>query len=172
MKLGKTYVCRYAHQDDDVPAGWEVTPLSGHHGANGYVLWSQEMTNGRMKGANFERECARMLFERTGIEAKRDLEQYRAKDHGDLIGVPGWTIECKRHANGTTWKQAWWNQVLEASKESKSQPALIYKYDRCPIRVVVKLSSISPYYYDKDNVAEVSFDTWCMLVAESLCDDV
>ena len=78
MRPHKTYLCRYAHQDEDVPAGWASQPLGNHHGANGYVLWSKEMTNGRMKGANFERECARMLFERTGLEAKRDLEQYRA----------------------------------------------------------------------------------------------
>jgi len=170
MKLGKTYLCRYAHQDDDVPAGWVSQPMGGHHGANGYVLWSMDMTNGRMKGANFERECARMLFERTGLEAKRDLEQYRASEHGDLIGVPGWTVECKRYARGTTWRKDWWGQVEAAANASGTEPVLIYKYDRCPIRCVVRLSSISPVYIQKDNVAEVDFDTWCMLVSESMCD--
>ncbi len=55
MKLGKTYLCRYAHQDDDVPAGWASQPLGTHHGATGSVFWRKEMTNGRIKGANFER---------------------------------------------------------------------------------------------------------------------
>jgi|DEB0MinimDraft_3_1074331.scaffolds.fasta_scaffold337564_1 hypothetical protein len=34
--------CRYAHCNDDVPAGWAVHPLDGWHGAKGYVLWSKE----------------------------------------------------------------------------------------------------------------------------------
>jgi len=171
IRPNRTFLCRYAHQDDDVPDGWVSQPLGGHHGANGYVLWSKDMTNGRMKGANFERECARMLFERTGIEAKRDLEQYRASDHGDLIGVPGWTIECKRYAHGTTWKQAWMDQCEAAANAAGNEPVLIYKYDRCPIRCVVRLSSINADFAEKDNYAEVDFDTWCMLVAEGL-DDV
>jgi len=112
-----------------------------------------------------------MLFERTGIEAKRDLEQYRASDHGDLIGVPGWTIECKRYAHGTTWKQAWMDQCEAAANAAGNEPVLIYKYDRCPIRCVVRLSSINADFAEKDNYAEVDFDTWCMLVAEGL-DDV
>lgn len=49
MKLGKTYLCRYAHQDDDVPAGWVSQPLGGHHGANGYVLWSKDMPDSPFK---------------------------------------------------------------------------------------------------------------------------
>jgi hypothetical protein len=37
------------------------------------------MTNGRRKGANFERELARMAMDELGIDdVKRDLEQYRA----------------------------------------------------------------------------------------------
>ena len=134
------------------------------------------MTNGRVKGANFERECATKINqwfqEYTGydIEVKRDLEQYRASEHGDLIGVPGWTVECKRYARGTTWRKDWWEQVEAASNAAGTEPVLIYKYDRCPIRCVVRLSSISPVYIQKDNVAEVDFDTWCMLVSESMCD--
>jgi Holliday junction resolvase len=170
METNKTFIYRYAHQNEKVPKGWTCKPMDGWHGANGYVIWSKEMTNGRQKGANFERECARMVFERTGIEVKRDLEQYRASDHGDLIGLPGWTVECKRYARGTTWRKEWWQQVVAASNAAGTEPVLIYKFDRCPIRCVVRLSSISPVYLEKDNVAEVDFDTWCMLFAESMCD--
>mgnify|MGYP003668964502 CR=1 FL=1 len=80
------------------------------------------MTNSRQKGAAFERTCANMLFDITGLEAKRDLEQYRASDHGDLIGVPGWTVECKRYANGVTWKPSWWEQCLSAANAAGNQP--------------------------------------------------
>jgi len=45
---------------------------------------------------------------------------------------------------------------------------LIYKYDRQPIKCVVFLSSINADYASKDNVATISFPTWCMLVREGL----
>ena len=116
------------------------------------------MTNGRNKGANFERECAKLIFDELGIQTKRDLEQYRAGDHGDLIGLDGWTIECKRYANnaGGNFKPEWWAQVTEAANFEHNQPVL--------------LSSINSDYAGKDNVATVSFPTWCMLVREGLCD--
>jgi len=44
---------------------------------------------------------------------------------------------------------------------------LIYKYDRHPIRCVVRLSSINADFAGKDDLATVSFETWCMLVRES-----
>ena len=43
------------------------------------------MVNGRNKGAQFERQVAKMLHDELGVSFKRDLEQYRAADHGDLI---------------------------------------------------------------------------------------
>ena len=130
------------------------------------------MTNGRNKGANFERECAKLIFDELGIQTKRDLEQYRAGDHGDLIGLDGWTIECKRYANnaGGNFKPEWWAQVTEAANFEHNEPVLIYKYDRQPIKCVVLLSSINSDYAGKDNVATVSFPPWCMLVREGLCD--
>lgn len=132
------------------------------------------MTNGRQKGANFERELARMIYDELGIEVKRDLEQYRASDHGDLIGLDGWTLELKRYASnaGGNFKKEWWKQVTSAANAQGNQPVLIYKYDRQPIKCVVFLSSINSDYADKDNVAVVSFPTWCMLVRESLADEV
>lgn len=131
------------------------------------------MTNGRVKGANFERELARMIYDELGIETKRDLEQYRASDHGDLIGLDGWTIEAKRYANnaGGNFKPEWWKQVTTAANAAGEQPVLIYKYDRQPIKCVVFLSSINADYAGKDNVATISFPTWCMLVREGIADD-
>jgi Holliday junction resolvase len=129
------------------------------------------MTNGRAKGAQFERDVARMCYEHLGFEAKRDLEQYRSGDRGDLIGVPGWVIECKRYASGSTYKQDWWRQVTKAADAAMCEPVLIYKYDRQSIRCVVFLSSINPEYWGKADTAEVSFETWCMIVREGLTDE-
>lgn len=163
--------CRYAHCDDDVPDGWAVYPLDGWHGAKGYVLWSEHMTNGRAKGAQFERDVARMCHSSLGFDAKRDLEQYRSGDRGDLIGVPGWVIECKRYASGSTYRDEWWAQVTKAADAAMCEPVLIYKFDRQPVRCVVFLSAINPDYWGKDDVATVSFDTWCMIVREGLTDE-
>ena len=132
------------------------------------------MTNGRQKGAAFERELAKMVYEELGITVKRDLEQYRAADHGDLIGLDGWCIEAKRYAKnqGGNFKPEWWRQVTTAANANGTQPVLIYKYDRQPVKCVVFLSSINADYAGKDNVATISFPTWCMLVREGLADGV
>ena len=131
------------------------------------------MVNGKIKGANFERQISRMIYDELGIETKRDLEQYRAAEHGDLIGLNGWCLELKRYANnaGGNFKPEWWAQCTAAANASGDQPVLIYKYDRQPIKCVVFLSSINADFAGKDNVAVISFPTWCMLVREGLEDD-
>ena len=43
------------------------------------------MANSRSTGASAEREIAKLLFDELGMTFKRDLEQYRAGEHGDLI---------------------------------------------------------------------------------------
>ena len=132
------------------------------------------MTNSRLKGASWERQLAKMVYEELGIEVKRDLEQYRSADRGDLIGLDGWTIEAKRYAKnvGGNFKPEWWKQVTTAANANGTQPVLIYKYDRQPVKCVVFLSSINADYAGKDNVATISFPTWCMLVREGLADGI
>jgi len=136
------------------------------------------LTNSRNKGASFERECAtkinQWIQEFTGydIEVKRDLEQYRASDHGDLIGFPGWTIECKRYnSHGSIYyKREGWEQVVTAALATGTQPVLIYKYDRQPVVCVIYLSSVNADYAGKDATMIVPFSTWLMIAADSLCD--
>ena len=131
------------------------------------------MVNGRVKGANWERELAKMIYDELGITVKRDLEQYRQSDRGDLIGLEKWCIEAKRYAKnaGGNFKPEWWAQVTAAANASGTQPVLIYKYDRQPVKCVVFLSSINSDFAGKDNIAVISFPTWCMLVREGLDDD-
>ena len=131
------------------------------------------MTNGRAKGLNFERDIRRLIIEHLGFDdVKRDLEQYRSGDRGDIIGVPGWVIECKRYSadrgSSGSYRPEWWEQVTSAANAQCSEPVLIYKYDRQPIRCVVYLSSINPVYIMKDYTATISFEAWCMLVREGL----
>jgi Holliday junction resolvase len=128
------------------------------------------MTNGRQKGAAFERDVARMCHEALGFDVKRDLEQYRQGDRGDLLGVPGWVIECKRYASGPC-RSDWWEQVVRASEAALAEPVLIYRFDRQPLRCQVFLSSINPAYWGKADTATIDFDTWCMIVREGLDEE-
>ena len=127
------------------------------------------MTNGRVKGAAFEREMAKAFMDALGIDdVKRDLEQYREGDHGDLIGIDGWVIECKRYKHGPIGgREEWFKQaVAAANRTGGSQPVLVFKYDRQPVQCRVLLSSIHASYMEKEDTAVVSFETLCMLIRE------
>lgn len=99
------------------------------------------MANSRNKGASFEREVANELFLLTGINLKRDLDQYRASDLGDLIcddPTFPFVLECKRYAGGG-FQSAWWAQAYKAALAANKRAAVIYRFDRQPIRVRVQL---------------------------------
>ena len=107
------------------------------------------MVNSRAKGSQFERSVATCLLEELGLVFKRDLEQYRQGDRGDLIcqdmDFP-MVIECKAYQRGTAVKPAWWDQVCKAARHETEKrrvlrpqdpgklPLLVYKYDRAPWR--------------------------------------
>lgn len=132
------------------------------------------MTNGRNKGASWERTVASMVKQSLGADVKRDLEQYRSGDRGDLIGLDGFVIECKRYkmANGGHHHQDWWHQVVKAADSQSCHPALIYKYDRAEPKVVVRLSFLNSDFEGKEDTVTISFDTWCMLVREFWASNV
>ena len=128
------------------------------------------MVNGRNKGASFEREIAKMLFDELGIGFKRDLEQYRAGDHGDLIpdddAFP-FVLELKRYADGPIGGQpVWWNQVVKAAARENKLPCLIYKYDRKPIRCVIQLDALMQH--KTDHVVEMDFEAFCYVTREMM----
>jgi hypothetical protein len=76
------------------------------------------MVNGRQKGATAEREVAAILFDELGLNFKRDLEQYRSADHGDLLcddpDFP-FCVEVKRYKTGCSASPLWWDQVKKAA---------------------------------------------------------
>ena len=130
------------------------------------------MVNGRNKGASFEREIAKMLFDELGIGFKRDLEQYRAGDHGDLIpdddAFP-FVLELKRYADGPIGGQpVWWNQVVKAAARENKLPCLIYKYDRKPIRCVIPLDALMQH--KTDHVVEMDLEAFCYVTREMMND--
>ena len=84
------------------------------------------MVNGRNKGASFERQLAYELELELGISFKRDLEQYRESEHGDLIpsdeSFP-FLIEAKRYSKGAVGgAAAWWDQADAAAKRADKLP--------------------------------------------------
>ena len=124
------------------------------------------MTNSRTKGAAFEREIAKMLLLELGISFKRDLRQYQEADHGDLIpddpAFP-FELELKRYAHGPiSGTDKWWQQVTTAAAKTGKRPALIYKYDRQPVRCVVELQGVR---------ANISFEDFAYLAREIMAHD-
>ena len=132
------------------------------------------MVNGRNKGAAFERQVAKMLHDELGVNFKRDLEQYRAADHGDLIpdddAFP-FTLELKRYASGVGCKPQWWEQVKRACVETGKLPCVIYKYDRQDIRCVVPFTALHAAFGSEHRCnyqAEMTFEAFCYLVREMM----
>ena len=141
--------------------------------------------NGRQKGAAAEREIAKLLFDELGMTFKRDLEQYRAADHGDLICDEPFpfVIEVKRYKAGCAPQPAWWDQVCAAAKSAGLLPLLVYKYNhqswkwRMPAEAVMRAGlphGCSTMREDAEldwNYA-VEMDTRCamMIVRELLTD--
>ena len=128
------------------------------------------MVNGRNKGASFEREVANMLRDELGIGFKRDLEQYWAGAHADLIpddpAFP-FTLELKRYKDGPIGGSiGWLEQVKVAAEREQKMPCLIYKYDRKPMRCVIPLAALTDC--DHGYTAEVDFETFCFIAREAM----
>ena len=104
------------------------------------------MTNPRNKGAAFERRVAAELFDETGITFKRDLDQYRERDRGDLLpDDSGWPflMECKCRASGTDCRTAWLTQAYKAAAGTSLYPAVIWKFNNHPVRCRVPFEAIA-----------------------------
>ena len=131
------------------------------------------MTNSRNNGASFEREVANLLNEDLGLKngLKRILEQTREKFLPDLI-LGRLYIECKRYGSGAEPLEAWWQQVLDATKD-KGIPALVYKFDRRPIKVRVPIGAINPdLHIDSPFNADLLWDDFIFLLKELYLEDI
>lgn len=94
----------------------------------------------RCKGARGERELAGLLREHLGEDVTRNLEQSR-QGGADLLGVPGWAVEVKRAARPRL--SEWWLQTCSQAEMAGQRPALFYRLDRQPWRVVVALRHVA-----------------------------
>lgn len=92
------------------------------------------MVNSRVKGRSGEYEIRDILFDQLGLTFKRDIEQFRQADRGDLLCVdmdfPA-VIEVKRYAKGgETPRGAWWDQCCKAATAAGKWPLLVWRFDR------------------------------------------
>ena len=128
------------------------------------------MVNGRNKGAQFERQIAADLHAELGIGFKRNLEQTREAGHADLIpddpAFP-FTLELKRYKEGPVGgAKDWWLQVQTAANREGKIPALIFKYDRQPIRCVIPLDAL--VNHTTGYVIEMDFTAFCYVAREMM----
>ena len=92
------------------------------------------MVNSRTKGRSGEYEIRDILFGELGLTFKRDIEQFRQADRGDLLcedmDFPA-VIEVKRYAKGgETPRGAWWDQCCKAATAAGKWPLLVWRFDR------------------------------------------
>lgn len=130
----------------------------------------------RRKGAAFEREVANLIRDHLGFDAKRNLMQTAEGGH-DLLGVPGWAIECKRYASiKPADLRKFWEQTVSQAVSVSANPCLITKEDRQPLKVHCHWDNIgsSPDIfgdYGMSGVVTMTFELWCGIVRETLQED-
>lgn len=82
--------------------------------------------NSRAKGAAAERELAAFLRER-GYEARRGQQFSGGSDSPDVIGIPGWHVECKRTEKGALYD--WLDQSIRDAAGMKV-PVVMHRKNR------------------------------------------
>ena len=129
--------------------------------------------NSRNKGAAFERQIANALIDDLNLKnpVKRILEQTRTKELPDLR-LGRWCIECKRYGDGGEPPKEWWEQVLRSCSEESLIPALIYKFNRRPIKVRLLASSLNPAIQNKLITVDLLWDDFIEIILELFQKDI
>ena len=121
----------------------------------------------RRKGKAGELELARLLREHLGADVARNLAQAR-QGGADLLGLPGWAVEGKRAAQARL--SEWWLQTCTQAEVTGLRPALFYRLDRQPWRVVIPVRYFAEGFENAPmwmNV-ETSVEVFAALVREAL----
>lgn len=129
----------------------------------------------RNKGATFERDIAAELFALTGVSFKRNLEQSREADHGDLVPSDPdfpFSLELKRYHAGISCLAAWKAQSSRSAEACGKLPAVVFKFDRQPIRVAVPFKALAQAcgatFGNADEWAEITLPGLAYLAAEMM----
>lgn len=87
----------------------------------------------RRKGGSGERELAHLLADELGADVRRRCRQHPGDS--DVLGVPGWAVECKRVKSAPRGDVAtWWRQSVGQAQATGELPALFVRADRCEWR--------------------------------------
>jgi hypothetical protein len=115
------------------------------------------MTNSRNKGANGEREVAKILRDYLGIDVQRNWQAQAAGGGADIL-LPGWALEIKRAKRPLI--ASWWAQAAQQGVISGRQPLLVYRLDRGKWRALMSMKVLSPDLTCHHQV-EMDFECWC-----------
>ncbi|WP_338416377.1 hypothetical protein [uncultured Sphaerotilus sp.] len=96
--------------------------------------------SGNVKGKSGEREVAALLRELIGLDVRRRVSQY--SQDSDLVGVPGWSVEVKRHAQvDRADLRNFWAQAVRQARGAEL-PVLFVRRDRDSWRAVWPLAAV------------------------------
>lgn len=125
--------------------------------------------NSRAKGRTGERELINSLAPLVGLDLTRNLVQTREGGH-DILGLP-WALEVKRYRVAKPAdKASWWEQALEQAGNCGLRPAVAYREDFRPWRVIVRGSDLTQKLGGDgvDFTLEMSLEAFAMIVREEL----
>lgn len=126
----------------------------------------------RNKGKAGEREVAVIVRDLTGWDVRRRVRQHDGDS--DLQGVPGWSVEVKRHAKATRADiRNWWEQAARQADKEKMRPVLFFRANRDDWRAVwmpapVCLDGVSMTWAAYEWTHETSVDVWAGEARESV----
>jgi hypothetical protein len=124
----------------------------------------------RTKGQAGEREAAALIRDLTGWDVRRRVRQHDGDS--DLEGVPGWSVEIKRHASASRGDiAAWWAQAVAQARPAGLLPVLLYRRDRDQWRAVwpvgVHLAlQVRDYWTGYEWTVEGTPDAWAAVARE------
>ena len=124
----------------------------------------------RTKGASGEREVCTAIALLTGWEVKRRVRNHAGDS--DLVGVPGWAVEVKRHATASRGSvRAWWAQAVEQSNRTAEIPVLFWRADRDEWRAVwpVSLSvGAAGHWHEYSMTVEGTVAAWAAVARDEV----
>jgi hypothetical protein len=124
----------------------------------------------RTKGKAGEREVAAIIADLTGWQVRRRVRQHEGDS--DLEGVPGWSLEVKRHRAAAAGDiGAWWLQAVAQAGRSGATPLLLYRADRAEWRARWPLALLltgSPQatWRSNDWTADTTVAAWAAVARE------
>lgn len=123
----------------------------------------------RTKGQQGEREVAGVIRDLTGWDVQRRVRNHAGDS--DLTGVPGWSVEVKRHkAAGRAEIAGWWRQTC--AQAGDLLPVLFYRLNRdswravWPLAVALKAQQ-SCQWSGYEWTVEGSVDAWAAVARDA-----